>query len=290
MNESLYDSVLEACALKPDLASFPSGDLTDVAAGGSTISGGQRARVSLARAAYRALVELQQRQSPLVLLDDPFCALDKEVAKQVCRSLLSPTNGLLRRCTVMVAAADPWWLRCLTDVGDVQTGIVILRSGKIFAQGRVAELRPQDLTELKELRDQAEEEEMPSSPQMRNPQDMDEEGEDGDVLPILSPLPQDASRLTPSPRPVKLSEAETQTPLTKEQEIRGSLKVAEGRVAGHVQCATYLNYLKGVGYVNFTVMFVALAGIMLFQNFCSLWIVYWTSEKKDTTFMHSWLT
>ncbi|OLP74098.1 Metal resistance protein YCF1, partial [Symbiodinium microadriaticum] len=64
--------------------------------GGSTISGGQRARVSrLARAAYRALVELQQRQSPLVLLDDPFCALDKEVAKQVCRSLLSPTNGLL---------------------------------------------------------------------------------------------------------------------------------------------------------------------------------------------------
>jgi len=289
MNESLYDSVLEACALKPDLASFPSGDLTDVAAGGSTISGGQRARVSLARAAYRAVVELQQRQSPLVLLDDPFCALDKEVAKQVCKSLLSPTDGLLRRCTVMVAAADPWWLRCLTDVGDVQTGIVILRSGKIFAQGRVAELRPEELTELRELRDQPEEE-IPSSPQMRNPQDMDEEGDDGDVLPTLSPLPQDASRLTPSPKPVKLSEAETQTPLTKEQEIRGSLKSVEGRVAGHVQCSTYLSYLKGVGYVNFTVMFLALAGIMLFQNFCSLWIVYWTSEKKDTTFMHSWLT
>ncbi|CAE7917497.1 ABCC2, partial [Symbiodinium necroappetens] len=35
-------------------------------------------------------------QSPLVLLDDPFCALDEEVAKQVCRSLLSPTSGLLR--------------------------------------------------------------------------------------------------------------------------------------------------------------------------------------------------
>jgi len=286
MNNSIYERVLEACALKLDLQSMPLGDLTEIAAGGSTISGGQRARVGIARAAYRAALEQEARHVPLVVLDDPFCALDKEVAVQVCKSLLSQ-SGLLRQSTVLVAAADPWWLSCLVENGQLDAGIVILRSGSVLTRGSLSELLGQDLPELKTVvmtqASQAEGTEV----FMRNPQDEEDEGEmperqAEDAAPRLPPLPMMMS-------PPKSIEAETQTPLTKEQEIKGALASEEGRVAGHVQWSTYYSYLQAVGYFNFTVMFIALAGIMVFQNFCNLWIVYWTSDDKETTLMYGWM-
>ena len=50
--ESRYKQVLEACALTPDLASFQHGDLSNIGENGIGLSGGQKARVALARAIY----------------------------------------------------------------------------------------------------------------------------------------------------------------------------------------------------------------------------------------------
>eukprot|EP00913_Durusdinium_trenchii_P017431 g16382.t4 len=118
MHQAIYDGVLEACALRLDLQTMPCGDMTEIAAGGSTISGGQRARVGLARAVYRAALEQEARRVPLVVLDDPFCALDKEVATQVCQAVLSPSEGLLRHSTVLVAAAA-LRIRCPETAGII---------------------------------------------------------------------------------------------------------------------------------------------------------------------------
>jgi ATP-binding cassette, subfamily C (CFTR/MRP), member 1 len=47
-----YDEIIESCALKSDIAILPGGDLTEIGEKGINLSGGQKARVALARAVY----------------------------------------------------------------------------------------------------------------------------------------------------------------------------------------------------------------------------------------------
>ncbi|KAK2730037.1 ABC bile acid [Colletotrichum kahawae] len=74
-----YTQVLDACALLPDLANFKHGDLSDMGENGIGLSGGQRARVALARAVYS--------QSRVLLLDDPLAALDHNTAEFIVKKL-----------------------------------------------------------------------------------------------------------------------------------------------------------------------------------------------------------
>ena len=59
-----YEEVITACALRKDLAALPYGDLTLIGDRGVNLSGGQRARVGLARLAYA--------DAQVYLLDDPL--------------------------------------------------------------------------------------------------------------------------------------------------------------------------------------------------------------------------
>ncbi|KAI1485951.1 canalicular multispecific organic anion transporter 1 [Biscogniauxia mediterranea] len=74
-----YKRVLDACALTPDLANFAHGDLSNIGENGIGLSGGQKARVALARAVYS--------QSRVLLLDDPLAALDHNTAESIVRKL-----------------------------------------------------------------------------------------------------------------------------------------------------------------------------------------------------------
>lgn len=62
-----YQKVIKACALVRDFKQFPQGDQTVVGERGTSLSGGQKARINLARALYR--------QSDIYLLDDPLSAV-----------------------------------------------------------------------------------------------------------------------------------------------------------------------------------------------------------------------
>ena len=54
-DESVFNEVIEACALKQDLENWPQADLSEVGERGLTLSGGQKQRISLARALYAVL-------------------------------------------------------------------------------------------------------------------------------------------------------------------------------------------------------------------------------------------
>ncbi|XP_032125549.1 multidrug resistance-associated protein 6 isoform X2 [Sapajus apella] len=81
------ERVLEACALRPDVDSFPAGVHTSVGEQGMHLSGGQKQRLSLARAVYR--------KAAVYLLDDPLAALDAHVGQHVFSQVIGP-GGLLQ--------------------------------------------------------------------------------------------------------------------------------------------------------------------------------------------------
>ena len=74
-DEKKYTEVVEACALKEDINRFPNGDLSFVGEHGVVLSGGQRARVNLARAVYA--------DADVYLLDDPLSAVDSKVGEHI---------------------------------------------------------------------------------------------------------------------------------------------------------------------------------------------------------------
>uniref|UniRef100_A0A668RD33 Multidrug resistance-associated protein 4 n=1 Tax=Oreochromis aureus TaxID=47969 RepID=A0A668RD33_OREAU len=86
LNFKKYDRVLRACALKRDMDLLPGGDLAIVGDRGANLSGGQKARVSLARSVYQ--------DADIYLLDDPLSAVDAEVGRHLFEECIC---GLLRK-------------------------------------------------------------------------------------------------------------------------------------------------------------------------------------------------
>ncbi|ROV97829.1 hypothetical protein VPNG_08678 [Cytospora leucostoma] len=94
LDESRYRQVLAACCLIPDLANWKAGDLSMIGENGVGLSGGQKARVALARAVYS--------QSRILLLDDPIAALDHQTAETILRNLFTNTNLTQGRLLIFV--------------------------------------------------------------------------------------------------------------------------------------------------------------------------------------------
>ncbi|XP_037944102.1 probable multidrug resistance-associated protein lethal(2)03659 [Teleopsis dalmanni] len=122
-NERRYNRVLKVCALERDLELFPRGDLTIVGERGVSLSGGQKARVSLARAVYR--------KADIYLLDDPLSAVDTHVGKHIFERCI--TDFLSGKIRILVTHQ----LQYLFDVEQ----LLLMSSGSLVAQGSYQELQ-----------------------------------------------------------------------------------------------------------------------------------------------------
>jgi len=80
-----YSQVIQASALEFDLSKIPRGDETQVGEKGISLSGGQKARISLARCLYV--------EADIYLLDDPLSAVDAHVGSHIFNNAI---NGFLR--------------------------------------------------------------------------------------------------------------------------------------------------------------------------------------------------
>lgn len=75
MDKSRYEEVIRVCQMTSDIDSFPHGDRTIVGERGMNLSGGQRARINLARAIYK--------DADIYLMDDPLSAVDSHVSRRL---------------------------------------------------------------------------------------------------------------------------------------------------------------------------------------------------------------
>lgn len=132
---SFYEKTVKACALNVDLSILPQGDQTLVGEKGISLSGGQKARLSLARAVYS--------RADTYLLDDPLAAVDEHVAKHLVDNVLGVT-GLLHSKTKVLATNK-------ITVLSIADSIALLENGEIVQQGSYDEVVRDDGSALSKL-------------------------------------------------------------------------------------------------------------------------------------------
>ena len=136
-DEATYKATLEACQLVPDLEILADGDETLVGEKGISLSGGQKARLSLARAVYS--------RSDVYLLDDILSAVDAEVCKRIIEQVLSKKTGLLKNKTVILTTNS-------ISVLKHSQSIYALEDGEIVESGSFNDImRRDDSSKLKRL-------------------------------------------------------------------------------------------------------------------------------------------
>lgn len=120
--ETRYNKTIKACALDQDFIQLPYGDKTLVGERGVALSGGQRARVNLARALYR--------KSKIYLLDDPLSAVDARVSRHIFEKCF---KGYLKGSTRVLVTHQLHYL-------PQADHIIVMDQGQIVAQGKYQDL------------------------------------------------------------------------------------------------------------------------------------------------------
>lgn len=126
-DEKRYNETLFACSLESDLEILPAGDQTEIGERGITLSGGQKARISLARAVYA--------NKDITLLDDVLSAVDARVAKHIMDNCVL---GLLKDKTRILATHQ------ISLINDSDL-VVFLNGDGTIDKGRLEELKERNL-------------------------------------------------------------------------------------------------------------------------------------------------
>lgn len=125
IDESWYGTVTYACDVAKDIASMPDGDDTPLGSKGVSLSGGQKARLALARAVYA--------RRDIILLDDVLSALDFNTEEVIVHRLLGP-RGLLRKfCTTILLVSHSSRVMAIADqIVTLSKGSCIVHPGSIL--------------------------------------------------------------------------------------------------------------------------------------------------------------
>ncbi|XP_062958201.1 ATP-binding cassette sub-family C member 4 isoform X2 [Cynocephalus volans] len=148
-----YEKVIKACALKKDLQLLEDGDLTVIGDRGTTLSGGQKARVNLARAVYQ--------DADIYLLDDPLSAVDAEVSRHLFELCICQT---LHEKTTILVTHQLQYLKAASQ-------ILILKDGEMVQKGTYTEFLKSGVdfgSLLKKENEEAEQSAVPGTPTLRN--------------------------------------------------------------------------------------------------------------------------
>lgn len=269
-DEDRYQKVLQACALIKDLEMLEDGELTDIGANGINLSGGQKWRVSFARALYS--------RARILILDDIFSAVDAHVGRHLFEQALTGELGQGRTRIVVthhVALCLP-----KTDYS------VLLSNGVIEQAGKTDELRRTGkLSSI--LAEEAEEQEN---------EDEEAERQDGLIVDDGGGLRTMLSNQSRTSR--RLSAVSELSPQLSRRRSRADMEDAkpspakkfneeETRATGAIKYQIYAAYIRACGGFSYWLFVLAIfavwVGVYLARSY---WITIWTRSYRTESVFH----
>ncbi|KAI3395735.1 hypothetical protein diail_958 [Diaporthe ilicicola] len=141
-DEERYQKTIEVCALKKDLEMLSDGEMTEIGANGINLSGGQKWRVTLARAIYS--------RAGILVFDDIFSAVDAHVGRHIFEECLTGelAQGRTRILVTHHVALCQSKTKYLVELGD----------GKVLHAGLLSELENDGTLDLIKSHEQTDEE------------------------------------------------------------------------------------------------------------------------------------
>ncbi len=124
-NKDRYEETLSSCALTKDLEALPDGDKTELGVNGVNLSGGQKWRVTVARAVYS--------RAGILVMDDIFSAVDAHVSRHILENCL---GGRLCQGRTRILVTHH-----VSLVEKHARFIVELANGTVQSSGRTEELQ-----------------------------------------------------------------------------------------------------------------------------------------------------
>ena len=202
-----YQKVIEGCNLVSDLKLFANGDQSEVGEKGVNLSGGQKARIGLARAVYA--------DADIYVLDDPLSAVDAKVAKSLFNKAIST---LLRDKTVILITHQVHFVKSLES-------IIVLDEGRIMGYGSYMKIR-EEYPEIDKVFSQEHKKSLALQQEIE-----EQEVQDPTKLPVETDQPEEDAKKDDD----------------QHDEGAGKLFSEEDANSGHITYKTYLSFMKEMG-------------------------------------------
>jgi ABC-type multidrug transport system fused ATPase/permease subunit len=285
IDEERYDKVLEIAQLKPDLDMLIGGDMTEIGEKGVNLSGGQKARVSIARGIYT--------EKDIYIFDDPISALDAHVGEKIMKEVI--LDYLKGKTRILVTHA----IQYLKFVDR----IMIINQGKIKWEGTYRSLLEQDFYEdiymkvseakKEEKKDDSDiivpldfEDEIDEvlekklSGKILNNEHQEKEEEEIDSFTKNRKIESNNSNNIEKTNLIQDSKRRNSRKKNKKGEIK-RITEEEDKEVGSVKWNVYFSYIKFMGGFCIFLLILMVVSIWQGSNICSnLYLSYWTEHQK----------
>ena len=288
---SFYERTVKACALSEDFKTLPDGDKTEVGERGISLSGGQKARLTLARAVYA--------RADVYLLDDCLSAVDAHVGRQLIDGVFGPRGLLASKTRILATNSIPVLIQA--------DFIALLRDGRLIEQGTYEQLMAMRGEVAALIRTATNEEDEPS-PSVEESKDSfgsesdesktifetdtiaeeDEAIEAQDGFPQLAPIRSGGGGTARKSSFVTLRRASTASFRGPHGRISddesGNAKTKQSKEfseQGKVKWDVYVEYGKAANTIAVAIYFTALLGAQSLNIGSALWLKNWAEVNQE---------
>ena len=285
-----YELTVKACALSDDFKTLPDGDKTEVGERGISLSGGQKARLTLARAVYA--------RADVYLLDDVLSAVDQHVGRHIINNVLGPKGLLASKTRILATNSIP----VLEDANYIS----LIRDGSIVEKGTYEQLmamRGEVANLIKSSNNESgsstpsQESSSPESDESRtvfgtgpmSEEDEDEVEEAQEIVGSLAPI---------KPGPPAGSKVRQESMATLRRASTASFRVPHGKLIddetgelrtkqnkefseqGKVKWDVYQEYARASNVVAVSLYLAALVGSQSLIVGSNLWLKHWSETNQ----------